>query len=92
MIKTIPQKRNTKRKWLSEETLQIVERKEVKNKGEKGKINPFESRVPRNSRDRWEDSLSEQCKKQRKTAEWERLELFRKIRDTRGMFHAQMAQ
>ena len=30
------------------------------------------------------------AKKQRKTKEWERLEIFRKIRDTKGTFHAKM--
>ena len=38
--------------------------------------------------------LNEQCKKrkkkQRKIIEWERLDLFKKIRDTKGIFHAKM--
>ena len=42
-----------KAKWLSEEGLQIaVKRREVKGKGEKGKIYPFECRVPKNSMER----------------------------------------
>ena len=42
-----------KAKWLSEEALQIdVKRREVKGKGEKGKIYPFEWRVPKNSKER----------------------------------------
>ena len=34
--------------------------------------------------------LSDQCKEQRKIIEWERLDLFKKIRDTKGIFHAKM--
>ena len=53
-IKTIPKKKKCKKaKWLSEEGLQIaVKRREVKGKGEKGKIYPFECRVPKNSKER----------------------------------------
>ena len=53
-IKTIPmEKKCNKAKWLSEETLQIaVKRREVKSKGEKEKICPFECRVPKNSQER----------------------------------------
>ena len=52
VIKTIPKKKKCKKaKWLSEEALQIaVKRREAKGKGEKGKIYPFECRVPKNSR------------------------------------------
>ena len=53
VIKTIPEKKKCKKaKWLSEETLQIVEkRREVKGKGEK-KIYPSECRVPENSKEK----------------------------------------
>ena len=53
-IKTIPKKKTCKKaKWLSEEALEIAEkRREVKGKGEKGKIYPFECRVPKNSKKR----------------------------------------
>ena len=53
-IKTIPKKKKCKRaKWLSEEVLQIaVKRREAKSKGKKGKINQFECRVPKNSKER----------------------------------------
>ena len=52
VIKTIPNKKKCKKaKWLSEEALQIAEkRREVKNKGEK--LYPFECRVPKNSKKR----------------------------------------
>ena len=53
-IKTISKKKKCKRaKWLSEEALQIAEkRREAKVKGEKGKIYPFECRISKNSKDR----------------------------------------
>ena len=54
VIKTIPKKKKCKKaKWLSEEALQIAEkRREAKGKGEKGKIYPFECRVPKSSKER----------------------------------------
>ena len=53
-IKTIPKKKKCKKaKELSEEALQIaVKRREAKGKGKKGKICPFECRVPKNSKER----------------------------------------
>ena len=50
--KTIPKKKKWKKaKWLSEENLQIAEkRREAKGKGDK--IYPFECRVPKNSKER----------------------------------------
>ena len=53
-IKTIPMEKKCKKaKWLSEEALQIaVKQREAKSKGEKGKIYPFESRVPKNSKEK----------------------------------------
>ena len=53
-IKTIPKKNKCKKaKWLSEKALQIsVNGKELKGKGKKGKIYPFECRVPKNSKER----------------------------------------
>ena len=52
-IKTIPKKKKCKKaKWLSEEALQIdVKRREAKQR-RKGKIYPFECRVPKNSKER----------------------------------------
>ena len=49
-----PRKKKCKKaKWLSEEALQIAEkRREDKSKGKKGKIYPFECRVPKNSKER----------------------------------------
>ena len=54
VIKTIPKKKCKKAKCLSEEALQIAEkRREAKGKGEK-EIYPFECRVPKNSEERQE--------------------------------------
>ena len=53
-IKTIPMEKECKKaKWLSEEALQIaVKRREAKSKRRKGKIFPFECRVPKSSKER----------------------------------------
>ena len=53
-IKTIPKKKKCKKaKWLFEEALQIaVKRREAKKQRRKGKIYPFECRVPKNSKER----------------------------------------
>ena len=53
-IKMIPMKMKCKKaKWLSDEALQTaVKRKEVKKQRRKGKIWPFECRVPKNSKER----------------------------------------
>ena len=54
VIKTISKKKKCKKaKWLSEEGLQIAEkRREAKDKREKGKIYPTECRVPNNRKER----------------------------------------
>ena len=56
VIKTIPKKKKCKKaKWLSEEvlaTLQIAEKKEKQRQRRKGKIYPFEFRLPKNSKER----------------------------------------
>ena len=52
VIKTIPKKQKYKKaKWLSEEALQIAENRSER-KRRKGKIYPFECRVPKNSKER----------------------------------------
>ena len=53
MIKTIPEKKKCKKaKWISEEALQMAEkRRKAKGKGEKDR-DPFECRVPKNSKER----------------------------------------
>ena len=53
VIETFPNKKKCKKaKWLSEETLQIAEKRRDKRKKRKGKIYPFECRVPKNIKER----------------------------------------
>ena len=55
VIKTIPKEKQYKKaKWLSEEALQIAEKREKLKERRKGKIYPFECRVPKNSKERKE--------------------------------------
>ena len=51
-FKIIPKKKKCKKaKWLSEEALQIAEKKRTKSQRRKGKIYPFECRVPKNNKE-----------------------------------------
>ena len=92
-IKTIPKKKKCKKaKWLSEEALQIAEkRREVKRKGEKERYTHFNAEFQRIARRDKKAFLSDQCKE---TEENNRMgktrDLFKKIRDTKGTFHAKM--
>ena len=92
-IKTIPMEKKCKKaKRLSGEALQIaVKRREVKSKGEKERykhLNPKFQRIARRDKKAF---LSDQCKE---TEENNRMgktrDLFKKIRDTEGIFHAKM--
>ena len=49
--KTIPRKKCKKAKWLSKEALQIAVKRSKKQR-KKGKMHPFECRVPKNSKER----------------------------------------
>ena len=77
VIKTIWKKKICKEaKWLSEEGLQITEkRKEAKGKGEKERYVHLNAELQRIARRDKKAFLSDQRKKQRKTTEWERLEI-----------------
>ena len=93
LVNTIPKKKKHKIiKWLSEEALQIVEKKEkLKVKGEKESFTHLNAEFQRRARRDKKTSLSDQCKE---TEENNRMgktsDLFRKIRDTKGIFHAKM--
>ena len=95
VIKTIPEKKKWKKeKWLSEEVLQIAEkRKEAKGKGEKERYTHLNAEFQRIARRDNKAFLSDQCKE---TEENNRMgktrDLFKKIRDTKGTFHARWAQ
>ena len=95
MIKTIPKKKNCKKaKWLSEEALQIAEKRgEAKRQKKKGKIYPFECRVPKIARRDKKAFLSDKCKEiEENNRMGKTRDLFKKIRDTKGTFHAKWAQ
>ena len=75
-LKTIPKKKKCKKaRWLSEEALQIAEkRRDTKDKGEKERY-PFECRVLKNSKEDKKAFLSNQCKEIEENKECERLEI-----------------
>ena len=86
-------KRNTKKsKWLSEEALQItVKRREAKSKGEKERYKHLNTEFQRISRRHKKAFLSDQCKEiEENNRMGKTRDLFKKIRDTKGTFHAKM--
>ena len=92
-IKTIPKKKKCKKaKRLSEETLQIaVKRREVKSKGEKERYIHLNSEFQRIARREKKAFLSDQYKEIEENNRMEKTRnLFKKIRDTKGTFHAKM--
>ena len=93
MIKTIPKKKKYKKaKWLSEEGLQIAEkRREAKGKGEKEKYTHLNAEFQRITRRDNKAFLSDQCKEiEENNRMGKTRDLFKKIRDTKGTFHAKM--
>ena len=88
-IKNIPKKKKCKKaKWLSEEALQIVVRREVKSKGEKERYAHLNAEFQRIARRDKKDFLSDQCKEiQENNIMGKTRDLFKKIRDTKGTFH-----
>ena len=90
--KTIPKKKKCKKaKWLPEGALQIAEKKRSKRQRRKGKIYPSECRVLRIARRDKKTFLSDQCKEiEENNRMGKTRELFKKIRDTKGTFHAKM--
>ena len=92
-IKTIPKKKKCKKaKWLSEEALQIaVKRKEAKGKGEKERYTHLNAEFQRRARRDKKAFLSDQCKEiEENNRMGKTRDLFKKIRDTKGTFHAKM--
>ena len=90
-IKTIPKKKKCKEaKWLSEETLQIAEkRREAKGKGGKKKYIHLNAELQRIGDKK--AFLSHQCKEIEESNRMGKTrDLFKKIRDTNGIFHAKM--
>ena len=92
-IKTIPlEKKCKKAKWLSEEALQIaVKSREAKRKGEKGRYSHLNAEFQRIARRDKKAFLSDQCKEiEENNRMGKTTGLFKKIRDTKGTFHAKM--
>ena len=92
-IKTISMEKKCKKgKWLSEEALQIaVKRREVKSKREKERYTHLNAEFQRIARRDKKAFLSNQCKEAEETNRMGKTrDLFKKIRDTKGTFHAKM--
>ena len=92
-IKAIPMEKKCKKdKWLSEEALQIaVERREAKSKGEKEGYKHLNAEFQRMARRDKKAFLSDQCKEiEENNRMGKTRDLFKKIRDTKGTFHAKM--
>ena len=94
MTKIIPKKKKcNKAKWLSEKALKIAEkRREVKGKEEKEKYTYLNAEFQRITRREKKAFLSEQCKQiQENNRIGKTRDLFKKIRDTKGTFHAKIS-
>ena len=100
VIKTVPKKKKCKKaKWLSEEALQIaVKRREAKGKGEKERYTHLNTEFQRTARRDKKAFFQDQCKE---IEENNRIgnnrmgktrDLFKKIRNTKGTFHAKWEQ
>ena len=92
VIKTIPKKKKCKKaNWLPEEALLRKEKIRCKRQNIKGKIYSFECQVPKNSRRDKKAFLSDQCKEIEGNSRMGKTrDIFKKIRDTKGTFHAKM--
>ena len=91
VIKSIPKKKKCRKaKWLSEEALQIAEkRREAKGKGEKERYIHLNAELQRISRRDKKAFLIDQCKEiEENNRMGKTRDLFKKIRDTKGTFHA----
>ena len=92
-IKTTPKKKKCKKaKWLSEEAFQIaVKRREVKSQGEKERYTHLNAEFQRIARRDKKAFLSDQCKEIKESNKMGKTrDLFKKIRDAKGTFHAKM--
>ena len=92
-IKTIPMEKKCKKaKWLSGEVLQIaVKRREAKSKGEKERYKHLNKEFQIIARRDKKAFLSDQCKEiEENNRMGKTRDLFKKIRDTKGIFHEKM--
>ena len=86
------EKKCKKAKWLSGEALQIaVKRREAKSKGEKERYTHLNAKFQRIAKRDKKASLSDHCKEiEENNRMGKTRDLFKKIRDTKGTFHAKM--
>ena len=91
VIKSVPKRKKCKKvKWLSEEALQIAEKREVNGKGEKKRFTHLNAEFQRMAR-RDKAFLSDQCKEiEENNRMGKTRDVFKKVRDTKGTFHAKM--
>ena len=95
LIKTIPKEKKCKKaKWLSEENLQITEkRREAKGKGEKERYTHLNAEFQRTAQRDKKAFLSDQCREKEENDRMGKTrDLFKKIRDTKGTFHSKMSK
>ena len=93
VINNIPKKKKCRKEnWLPEEALQIAEkRREAKGKGERERCIHLNAKFQRIARRDKKAFLSDQCKDVEENSRMQKNgDLFRKIRDTKGTFHANM--
>ena len=93
MVKVTPKKKKCKQtKWLSEEALQIiVKRRGAKGKGEKERYTHLNAEFQRRAKSEKKAFLSDQCKEiEENNRMGKTRDLFKKIRDTKGTFHAKI--
>ena len=93
VIKTINKKKKCKKaKWLSDEALQIAEkRREAKGKGEKERYKHLNTEFQRIARRNKKTFLTDQCKEVEENNRMGKTrDPYKKIRDTKGTFHAKI--
>ena len=91
-IKTIPKKKKCKKaKWLPKEASQITEKREAKGKEEKERYTHLNAEFQRIAQRDKKAFLSDQCKEiEENNRMGKTRDLFKKIRDNKGTFHAKM--
>ena len=92
VIKTVSKKKKCKKaKWFSEEALQIAEKRKVKGKGEKERYTHLNVEFQRIAKRNKKAFLSDQCKEiDENNRMGKTRDLFKKIRDSKGIFHAKI--
>ena len=91
-IKIIPMEKKCKKaKWLSAEALQVAVKRKVKSKGEKERYKHLNAEFQRIARRDKKAFLRDQCKEiEENNIMGKTRDIFKKIRDTKGIFHAKM--